>query len=226
MSPLVGMELPDQLLASFGKDAAVGCFLADGPLELPRHAPVLLQTPRGLEVGHVLGPATIRQARLVGAHVRGTLVRALTPDDAIGQNAAENLSRELLFAAERLVASSTEDLAKPMSLIDAEVLFDRTHALLHVLHPNPDELGPFTEALSQITGLDIRLVNLAAPMPTDDPADDHGCGKPDCGSGDGGCTSCSTGGCSTGCGSGSVDLKPYFANLRDQMEASNRTPLV
>jgi hypothetical protein len=110
-----------------------------------------------------------------------------------------------------------------LSILDAEAFFDLRHALLHILHPNPEDLGAFAETLSQRTGIVVHLANLAIPAEIEE----HGCGKPDCGGGEGGCSSCSTGGCSTGCGTGgsAVDLRPYFAHLRDQMEASQRVPL-
>jgi hypothetical protein len=64
-----------------------------------------------------------------------------------------------------------------------------------------------------------------------------GCGKQDCGSGAGGCSSCGTdgaskGGCSTSsCSRDKVksadELTAYFADLRQKMEAAGaaRTPL-
>lgn len=225
LPPLDGaMEFPDQFVASFGKDAALGCFTASGPLELARHDRVLLQTPRGLEIGAVLGPATLRQARLLGAHVRGELLRPLTASDEPIVRKMSLVARELLSEGEQLVKES--DIA--LTLIDAEAFFDLRHALLHVLHPSPDDLAPFVETLSHRTGLDVRLANLAIPAE----AEVHGCGEPNCGGGggEGGCSTCSTsGGCATGCGTGSTappDLRPYFAHLREQMETNHRVPLV
>lgn len=213
-------ELSDQFIASFGKDAAVGCFTAAGPMTLARHAAVLLETPRGLEVGRIMGPATIRQARLLGGQVRGDLVRALTSDDETTITEMSLLGQRVLDEAERVARESDT----PLTLIDAEAFFDLGRAVLHILHPNPDELAAFTETLSRRVGISVQLVNLALPAALPEPA--HGCGKPDCGSGEGGCSTggCSTGGCSTGCGSGPVDIAPYFAELREKME-SRRIPL-
>jgi hypothetical protein len=220
-APLSGAtELPDQFVASFGKDAALGCFTSDGTLTLSRHDRVLLQTPRGLEIGRVLGPATIRQARLLGAHVHGELLRPLTPaDDAVIDQMGQ-LAGAVMTASELL----RNEMGLALSLIDAEAFFDLQNALLHVLHPNPDDLAAFVETVCVRTGLAVRLANLAIPTEHEE----HGCGKPDCGSGEGHCTSCSTGGCATGCGTGGAapDLRPYFAHLRDQLDARQRVPLV
>lgn len=213
-------ELPDQYVAAFGKDAALGCFTAAEAICLSRHDRVLLQTPRGLEVGEILTPATIRQARLLGAQVHGQLIRPINADDDGAFTQMARLAEELLIAAEDIAQSSVLGLA----ILDAEVMFDLRHALLHVLHPNPDALADFTAAVSVRTGLIVRLTNLALPAEKD-----HGCGKPDCGEGGGGgCSTCSDGGCATGCGTGvsaPPDLRPYFAHLREQME-TQRIPLV
>jgi hypothetical protein len=81
--------------------------------------------------------------------------------------------------------------------------------------------------LSDRHGLAFAILDLRQPAVPEA----HGCGKPNCG-GEGGCTSCGTGGgCSTGsCSSGSVknadELTTYFAGLRRQMEEQTaRVPL-
>ena len=212
----------EQYVVSFGKDAALGCFTAPEPIALRRGDAVLLKTPRGIEVGEVLCPASIRQARLLGAQVRGDLLRRLADDDRTRSTDLESRGRMLLDAAHAL--SAEQDLN--LIVLDAEVLFDGRQAMLQVLHPNPDELAGFVHALSARVGLEVRLTNLAQPLPADEP-EVSGCGKPDCGSGGGGCTSCSTGGGCSSCGPpGGVDVRPYFAHLRAQMEASNRVPLL
>jgi hypothetical protein len=226
--PSGAAELPDEYVASFGKDAAVGCFTAAEPLLLSRRDRVLLRTPRGLEIGAILGPATIRQTRLLGAHVRGDLMRPLTSaDDSIVERMAQ-LAGDVLSASERV----REETGLSVCVIDAEAFFDLRHALLHILHPDPDDLGSFAETLSRRLGVVVRLANLALSAEAGE--EDHGCGKPDCGKtdgSDGGCSSCSsggcsTGGCATGCGHGATDLRPYFAHLREQMESHQRVPLV
>jgi hypothetical protein len=208
----------EQYVVTFGGDAAVGCFTAAEPIALHRGDAVVLRTPRGVEVGEVLCPATIRQARLLGAQMRGDLLR---PMDASDRRQIERLrarSREILDTATSL-AGDFESLV----VLDAELLFDGEQAVVQVLHPDPEGLISFVEALRARTGVEVRLSNLAAPLPAE-PVD-IGCGKPDCGRGEGGCTSCESGGCSS-CGSEKVDLRPYFAHLRSQMEASQRVSLI
>jgi hypothetical protein len=118
-----------------------------------------------------------------------------------------------------------------LSVLDAEVMLDGSAVVLHALPWGPCDADPVFAALSERFGLPVRLLDVSHTPTAPDPPTD--CGKPDCGSGKGGCTSCGTGGgCSTGsCSKGSVksadELTAYFADLRKKMEeAGGRTPLV
>jgi hypothetical protein len=132
----------------------------------------------------------------------------------------ERDGRELLDAA-RCIA---DERGIAVILLDAELLFDGRHAIVQILHADADGLADYVAEVTSRTGIEVRLSNLAQPIP--DEPEEHGCGKPDCGSGDGGCTSCSTGGGCSSCSAGDkVDLRPYFSHLRDRMETSQRVPL-
>jgi hypothetical protein len=214
-------ELPgDQYVASFGKDAALGCFTSSEPIALSRGESVLLRTPRGIEVGEILCLASLRQARLLGAQIRGELMRAIADADRDHLARLERDGQELLDTARRIA----DETATSVVLLDAELLFDARHAVVQILHADADSLAGFVAKLESQTGIQVRLANLAQPLPAE--PEEHGCGKPDCGSGEGGCTSCSTGGGCSSCSAGDkVDLRPYFSHLRDRMETSQRVPL-
>ena len=212
---------PEQYVVTFGNDAALGCFSVVDPLLLRRGKKVLVETPRGLEVGSVSCAATIRQARLLGALVSGRLIRPLTEDDDAIVERYSRLAREIVVAAEDLATQLNLQLA----VLDAEVLFDGATAIVQILHPKLESLVDFAETLSRRFSLQVRLANL--PGLVADEVEPAGCGKPDCGKTEGGgCSTCSTGGGCSSCGApGKVDLKPYFAHLRDQMETRSRIPL-
>jgi hypothetical protein len=213
--------LGDQYVASFGKDAALGCFTSPVPIALTRGESVLLRTPRGIEVGEILCPASLRQARLLGAQIRGELVRSLGIEDRDHLDRLQRDGRELLDTARRIA----DEIGIAVVLLDAEFLFDGRHAIVQILHADADSLVGYVAEIASQTGIEVRLSNLAQPIPAE--PEEHGCGKPDCGSGEGGCTSCSTGGGCTSCSAGDkgVDLRPYFSHLRDRMETSQRVPL-
>ena len=212
---------PEQYVVTFGNDAALGCFSVVDPVLLRRGRKVLVETPRGLEVGSVSCAATIRQARLLGALVSGRLIRSLTNHDDAILDRCSRLARDIVVAAEALAIQ----LSLQLAVLDAEVLFDGKTAILQILHPKLESLVSFAETLSRRFAVDVRLANLPGLVAVEvEPA---GCGKPDCDKTEGGgCSTCSTGGGCSSCGApGKVDLKPYFAHLRDKMETQNRIPL-
>ncbi len=222
MPPPLHDQFHDQFVVSYGKSAAVGVFSADEPLPLARGARVLLKTPRGLEAGTVRCPASIRQARLLGATTSGTLLRPLTPIDETDARIRDSLADALCDAGRGLVVERSWNF----DILDAEVLFDGSQAILQFLGSD-EGIDDCARELEATFGIAIRFENLASPAEAHhDEAEHGGCGKPDCGKegGGGGCSS-EGGGCST-CGSKSVDLRDYFSHLRGKMEADRRVPLL
>jgi hypothetical protein len=120
-----------------------------------------------------------------------------------------------------------ESESLPLLPLDAEVLLDRSQAIVHLLRWDQCTLTPFVEQLQ--SRFDLRVVLLDRSKPEEH----QGCGS----CGEGGCGSCgegggcSTGGCSSGnCSRGSIksadELTSYFAELRRQMQALPRVPLL
>ncbi len=208
------------LLVQYGRPGYVGRFRTGA--ELARGACVVVRGPRGLELGTVLcAPAD----RFTGVEEDGELLRAATAADGAAADRAAALARDLLDAADALAAGL------PVAFPDAEVALDSAAAILHALPWAACDLDPVLVALSERFGLPVRLLDLSQTPANPDPPDPATttCGKPDCGSGGGGCGTgggCSTGSCSRGAVKSSADLTAYFADLRGQMEAAGRTPLV
>jgi hypothetical protein len=212
----------DQYLVQYGKSGGLGCFLAESPLQLRRGTHVLVETPRGSEIGIALRPATLLQARLLGAVASGTLHRPLQASEV-----AEHASRaESVF---REIRGLLHQIETHLEVLDLDLCFGQDRAILHVIAAADLDLTPHVRSVAETFGLELRIENLAAPTPVAEEEESHGCGKPDCGKteGDsGGCSSCSTGGgCGSGCGSGSVDWQSYFADLRQRMP-NDRRPLL
>jgi len=211
----------DQFVISHGKGGAVGIFTTPEPLALRRGQCVIVQTVRGVEIGTVLCPASDRKAALLGANAAGQLLRCLTDDDAVGRSDLAALERDI-FEASRTM-TQRDGLA--IEILDVELLFDCSVAMIQFVGEAADT-ETFAQSLEQQFGLMIRLENLTVKHAHDD--EHQGCDKPDCGrqaGGEGGCTTCSTGGgCST-CGSSKVDLREYFGHLRTKMEEKHRIPL-
>lgn len=212
-----------EYLVSHGKSGGLGRFAWTQPQPLNRGQLVVLRTQRGLELGTVLCPAQSRHQRALQETPVGELLRPVTAAD---QHQAERwqVLAETLFAEARLLAQA---LALPLEILDVEVLFDGRQAIVQHLSWAAADLTDFVSRLGQQHNVTVLLENLAEPATVAEEEDHGGCGKPDCGQSAGGCTSCSNGGCSS-CGS-AVDLRPYFAHLRDKMDehfSQQRTPLL
>jgi hypothetical protein len=221
-APALPAVLSDQFIASYGKSGGLGCFTARTDAAFQRGDRVLLQTPRGLEAGVVLGGATLRQARLLGSQSSGEILRPLDADDEVALRRLRQQSDDVFMMGRSLAA----ERCLAVEVLDAEVLADGKQAVLHIAAPAEDPLGGFAADLARRAGLDIRFENLSASVAADEETVHGGCGKPDCGKAEGGgCSSCGAGGCSS-CGNGPVDLRPYFEHLRAKMEAHHRTPLL
>lgn len=211
-------------LVQYGRSAFVGRFTCDPPLDPTRGDRVVVRTPRGLELGHILGPALDRFAATIDPSAGGELIRLATSDDVESADRGETLAQQLLATAERRAA--TDEL--PVAVLDAEPLLGGATAILHVLPWAAFDADSFVGSLAAEVAATVRLQDVSrTPTRTDPPTT---CGKPGCGTTEGGCSSCGTGGgCSTGsCSKGSVksadELTAYFADLRAKM-AAGRTSL-
>jgi hypothetical protein len=203
-------------LVSYGSTGVLGRFLAPEPAAYQRGDRVVVQCERGLTVGTVLCAAGERHTRILATTSEGMLLRSLTAED-------EEARRRGRIVAERIFSDSRQlavALALPLQILDVEVSLDGRRAVLQYLAGGPCEATALLDTLSERHRLQVWMENLAAPAAAAE--EHHGCGKPDCGRGQGGCSSCGTGGCSS-CGSG-IDMRDYFAHLRDKME--RRTPLL
>jgi cell fate regulator YaaT (PSP1 superfamily) len=209
-----------EYLVSHGKTGVLGRFLAASPELLRRGDCVVIQGDRGLSFGTVLCDATERKVRLLGPVPVGRLLRRADASDEMARTTLVQREQHL-FAAARLLA---DQLAVPMEVLDVELALDGRHVILQYLAPAGCDPTLLLERLGAEHSVEVWLENLAQPVIEE--AHDHGgCGKPDCGKSEGGCSSCGTGGCSS-CGSGKVDMGAYFAHLRDKMEKDPRTPLL
>lgn len=214
-------------LVQFGRSGFVGRFTSAVAYE--RGARVVVRGPRGVEVGVVLCEPGEKFAPTISTE--GELLRAVTTEDE--SQLATFAKRE----AEYLSHATEAAYDLPLTFVDAELTLD-DRLILHGLAWDECDATPLFEELSARFNLTVRLLDLSRTPITKDPKQAaDGCGKPNCGSGDGGCSSCGTegeskGGCSTGsCSRGKVksadELTAYFADLRQKMEASgaSRTPL-
>ena len=201
------------LLIQYGRSAFVGRFAGgDG---VPRGNAVVVRSPRGVELGTVLGPVDGRFAAQLDEE--GEVLRVASDADQDAATAADELADAILNAA-------TSD---GVTFLDCEVTLDRRGAVLHALPWGECQLDPLLAELSERFGLAVRLLDVSRlGVAVDPPEPKTTCGKPDCGSG-----GCSSGGCGSGGGcsrkqvKSADELTAYFADLRQKMEAAGRVAL-
>src|SRR5947209_16735280 len=96
------------LLGDFGR------FRPAVPVDCRRGDLAVVSSPRGLEVGHVLCPATSQHDRFLPAAPAGTLLRMATEEDRRAANRARRLGQEVFEEARR----RAEALRLPLEFLD------------------------------------------------------------------------------------------------------------
>ena len=169
-------------LVRVGVMGNVGRFVSPDAVHYPRGARVIIRTPRGLEIGEVLGRGTSSSPDLADAD--GALLRAMTiEDELLEARLVKNRAQAYDACAHRIV-----ELGLPTVLIDVEHLFDGRSLVFYFL-------GEITPELEAITGDLAELYDAQAKFREFAKVVEEGCG-PGCGTehaAGGGCSSCATG---------------------------------
>ena len=208
------MTATHEYLVSHGCAAALSRCRAQDLVAARRGDSVVIRSARGLELGTVLCEAPPD----LPAIAPGEMLRQATADDRQAAQAMQALGLKLLDGAQQFIESDS----LPLLALDAEVLLDRSQAIMHLLRWSQCTLTPFVERLQSQFDLHVVLLDHSKP------GEQHGCGS----CGDGGCGSCGEGGgCSSGnCSHGAIksadELTHYFTELRKQMQAMQRVPLL
>lgn len=209
-----------EYLLSYGTAGDFGRFRPVRPLACRRGDRAVVQSHRGQELGVVLCAATPGHAHFLPNTTVGQLLRLATAAD---EEAAEQMRRrgQRLFEDGRRLAA---ELGLPLEILDAEILLDGRQAILHHLRTAECDERPFVSTLARTHDLHVALYDLGGSRSESE----AGCGRPGCGrTAGGGCGTCGSGGGCAGCGtSDGQDLEAHFAELREQMVARHRTPLL
>jgi PSP1 C-terminal conserved region len=212
-----------EYLMSYGLLGDFGRFRSHQPIACRRGERAVVRSHRGVEVAQVLGPATPRHARYLPNTTLGEFLRLAGPDDVAALDRLRLRGQEVLDRGNRLA----HELGLAVELLDVEMLLDGQHAVLHHVRWAAGDIRPLVSTLSREYEMHVLLTDLSrsATAAVEEEHDEHGCGRPDCGSGAGGCGSCGTGGGCGTCGTAKPqEVQAYFAGLREKME--ERTSLL
>jgi nitrite reductase/ring-hydroxylating ferredoxin subunit len=173
-------------LVRYGAMAWTGHFRyrSEQPLECRHGERVLIETPRGIEVGEVLSPLTTDPPRNdVGKVIRpsGELQRKLTSMEAFEHVRRQRDARLQTLIQETLAEASRRiaERGVAVDVVDGELLFHGKTLVLYFLGTPTDDLGVLASELSQGREFNVifnSVLEIAAPVAS--------CG-------------CSGGGCST-----------------------------
>ena len=207
-----------EYLVRYGKAGEFGRFRAQKPLQLFKGDLVVIETHRGKETGEILSPSSPTIAKFLPNTTVGKLFSTLPQqDDSLAQ--LNHLKSSLIFEAAKKISL---DLALPVMIVEAELLFDGRHAVLHLLTSPKTDVRDLVSKLSQDFDMHIYVENISQPQEEEKLAEDDGtssCGSGKCGSKESGCGTCGSGGC--GSCSTTKEKKPAL-----EANASQRKPLI
>jgi cell fate regulator YaaT (PSP1 superfamily) len=202
-----------EYLVSYGTLGDFGRFRAVRPLSCRRGDHVVLRTHRGVEIGEVLRDATPAHAHFLPNTTLGSLLRLADHMDA---QTAESMCARVAGVCEEAQRQAAS-LGLPLVILDAELLLDGEHVVLHFLRGAECDVRPFVSGLSTALAMHVLVEDLTGERKIE-----SGCGS--CGAGE--CGSCGSGGCGS-CGSAKPkDVQAHFSELREQMLGQSRVPLL
>lgn len=161
-------------LVRYGVMAWTGYFRyrSTEPLECRHGERVLIETPRGIEVGEVLSPLTTDPPRNdVGKVIRptGELLRKLTSMESFEHVRRQRDARQQSLIQETLAEASRRIVERGVAvdLVDSELLFHGKTLVLYFLGTPTDDLGVLASELSQTREFHVlfnSVLEIAAPV--------------------------------------------------------------
>lgn len=159
----------------------VGRFVAADAVRYPRDSRVIVRSPRGLEVGHVLAEPQPTDST---EQNDGQILRKMTVEDELLVARLEKHRHSAFEACSRLLQKNNV----PAALMDVEHLFDGAGLFFYFLGEVPAEAEQYTRQLAEAYETTVEFRQFAQTL-------EEGCG-PGCGTeeamGQGGCESCTS----------------------------------
>ena len=154
-----------QYLIRYGRPGFVGRFGTIHELQCQRGDRVLVATERGEEIGEVLAEPNVSNLQVQPA---GEVIRMLSSTETADQQRHSAQNVQVLQTGEALLAA--KDV--PITLIDAETLFDGVTVILYYLGDAKFELGVLATELAEGCQAERVQFQLSELNSTDDDDDD------------------------------------------------------
>ena len=137
---------------------------------------VVVRTERGLELGHVLCPATPRAVELIGEPTRGRILRVQTDRDRTEQQRLRELERREMETCLRFV----QERRLQMELVDVEHLFGGERIIFYFLAEKRVDFRELVKDLAREHQTRIEMRQIGVRDEAKLLADYGDCGKPVC----------------------------------------------
>jgi cell fate regulator YaaT (PSP1 superfamily) len=137
---------------------------------------VVVRTERGLELGHVLCPATPRAVELIGEPTRGRILRVQTDHDRAERQRLRELERREMETCLRFV----EQRRLQMELVDVEHLFGGERIIFYFLAEKRVDFRELVKDLAREHQTRIEMRQIGVRDEAKLLADYGDCGKPVC----------------------------------------------
>jgi len=161
----------------YGIMRSLGEFTAKPSQEVWRGAAVIVRTPRGIEWGEVLCPATDRTRAYLGLTTEpGRIMRLATVDDGLQRDALADRERDEFRICGELIAE--RHLA--MQLVDVEHLFGGDRVVFYYVAEDRIDFRELVKALAKVLKVRIEMRQIGIRDEAKLLADYGDCGQPVC----------------------------------------------
>jgi cell fate regulator YaaT (PSP1 superfamily) len=163
-------------LVRHGAMRFLGEFAPAAGVTAARGDTAIVRTERGLEVGHVLCPATPQAVAAIPEPTRGDLLRVATAEDRAKVTNLKDVEKKEFVAGERLIAQ--HKLA--MQLVDVEHLFGGERVVFYFLAEHRVDFRELVRSMAREFHTRIELRQIGVRDEAKLLADYGDCGKPVC----------------------------------------------
>lgn len=165
-----------RFVVRFGAMRTLGAMSSRQDAVYRRGEEVVIRSPRGLEIGQVLCEATEAAMQHLERPPSGSILRPLSPDDALQMSKILALRLPRIGTAERLIA----DLNLPMKLVDIEQLLGGERVIVYYVSEDRVDFRELVKQLAAEFQTRVEMHQIGVRDEAKLLADYGDCGKPVC----------------------------------------------
>ncbi|OYW34469.1 MAG: hypothetical protein B7Z42_16535, partial [Brevundimonas sp. 12-68-7] len=170
-------EPPRAYVVRYGVTRQLGDFTVKTPQWIPRQAAVIVRTPRGVEWGVVLSPASERTRAYLGLKEDpGRILRLATPEDEAIRDSQADHEREHFRTCRELISERNLQ----MQLVDVEHLFGGERTVFYYVSEDRVDFRELVKALAKVLKTRIEMRQMGVRDEAKLLADYGDCGQPVC----------------------------------------------